>query len=146
MKEKLFATKSSLTFFILRLSLGIVIWPHGYQKITGFSKVMHHLVNDYQLPWLIAFFVVLIEFVTPLLLLVGFASRIMAVLLAVVMIGAIPYHWDNGFFMNWFGNQAGEGFEYHLLAIGIATAIVLEGGGKYSLDRKILNKSQKVLA
>ena len=28
----------------------------------------------------------------------------------------------NGFFMNWYGNQKGEGFEYHLLAIGLGSS------------------------
>ena len=52
------------------------------------------------------------------------------------MTGAIfMVHLPNGFFMNWFGNQAGEGFEYHLLAIGMAAALMIAGGGKWSVDR-----------
>jgi len=53
-----------------------------------------------------------------------------------VMIGAVvTTHLPNGFFMNWTGQQAGEGFEYHLLAIGMALAILIQGSGRYSLDR-----------
>jgi putative oxidoreductase len=44
-------------------------------------------------------------------------------------------HWPNGFFMNWFGTQKGEGFEYHLLAIGLAIAVMIRGSGALSLDR-----------
>jgi putative oxidoreductase len=52
------------------------------------------------------------------------------------MTGAIfMVHLSNGFFMNWFGKQAGEGFEYHLLAIGMAVALMIAGGGKWSVDR-----------
>ncbi len=36
--------------------------------------------------------------------------------------------------MNWFGNQEGEGYEFHLLVIGIALALVIAGGGTLSLD------------
>jgi putative oxidoreductase len=39
--------------------------------------------------------------------------------------------------MNWTGKQGGEGFEYHLLAIGIALALILLGGGALSVDRKL---------
>ena len=40
--------------------------------------------------------------------------------------------------MNWFGQQQGEGFEYHLLVIGMSAALVLTGGGAWSLDRVIV--------
>ena len=46
------------------------------------------------------------------------------------MIGAIALvHWKNGLFMNWFGNQKGEGFEYHLLVIAICIALIIRGAG-----------------
>jgi len=41
--------------------------------------------------------------------------------------------------MNWFGNQAGEGFEYHLLALGLSLVVLIKGGGKWSVDRAIAN-------
>jgi putative oxidoreductase len=46
-------------------------------------------------------------------------------------------HWQNGFFMNWSGTQQGEGFEFHLLALGIAIALVIMGGGAASVDRAL---------
>jgi putative oxidoreductase len=51
------------------------------------------------------------------------------------MIGAaLMAHASNGFFMNWFGAQAGEGVEYHLLVIGLALSVVISGGGRFSVD------------
>jgi putative oxidoreductase len=47
---------------------------------------------------------------------------------------------QHGFFMNWSGKQAGEGFEFHLLAIAIAIALMLRGGGRWSLDRLIARR------
>jgi hypothetical protein len=35
----------------------------------------------------------------------------------------------HGFFMNWFGAQEGEGVEYHLLALGLALALIVNGAG-----------------
>ena len=65
----------------------------------------------------------------------GFLSRISAFGIAVNMVVAtLTVHAANGFFMNWFGNQKGEGFEYHLLAIALAAAVIIKGSGALSLD------------
>jgi putative oxidoreductase len=51
------------------------------------------------------------------------------------MLGAIiTTNYKSGFFMNWFGTQTGEGFEYHLLIIGICIALLFTGSGRYSID------------
>ncbi len=49
-------------------------------------------------------------------------------------------HFQNGFFMNWFGKQAGEGYEYHILVIAIAIALIIKGGGKWSVDGIVADK------
>jgi putative oxidoreductase len=46
-------------------------------------------------------------------------------------------HWRFGLFLNWFGDRKGHGFEYHLLAIGLAIAIIVGGSGALSLDRLV---------
>lgn len=62
----------------------------------------------------------------------------MGFLFAVIMtVAMLKVHWANGFFMNWLGNQAGEGFEYHLLAVGIGLALTVRGAGSLSLDRLV---------
>ena len=75
-----------------------------------------------------------------LALLVGFLGRIAAAGIGIIMIGAAYLHRANGFFMNWFGNQQGEGFEYHLLAIGIALALLIKGSGALSVDRALASR------
>jgi Predicted membrane protein len=121
---------------VLRLTLGLVMLPHGIQKITHFNNVLYHLQHDYKVPAFLSVIVILVEFIAPILLLAGFAGRVMAGLLVILMIGAVisGNHLQNGFFMNWFGNQQGEGFEYHLLAIGIGMVIVMLGSGAWSVD------------
>ena len=90
------------------------------------------------LPWIIAFLVIIIEFFGALSFIIGFASRIWAILTIILMLGIIfTSHIDNGFFMNWFGNQKGEGFEYHLLVIGLSLSSLINGSGKYSVDEQI---------
>lgn len=130
---------TGITALVLRLTLGLVMLPHGWQKVANFQNTLMHLQQDYRLPWLLAIGVILTEFITPLFLIAGLGARLMALLLIVLMIGAVimGHHWQHGFFMNWFGNQKGEGFEYHLLAIGLGIGIMLLGGGKWSFDQLI---------
>ena len=89
-------------------------------------------------PWIIAFLVIIGESFGSLALLAGFFTRFVEASMAVIMLGAITMvHLPNGFFMKWFGQQQGEGYEYHLLTIGIAAALLMTGGGRWSLDREV---------
>jgi putative oxidoreductase len=62
-------------------------------------------------------------------------GRFFAASMIILFIGMIvTSHAQHGFFMNWYGSQEGEGFEYHLLVIGLATTVLLNGSGSFSLD------------
>jgi putative oxidoreductase len=99
---------------------------------------MGFMTGHIGLPAPLAALVIIAEFFGSLALIFGAFSRAAAVGIISVMIGAIvTTHLPNGFFMNWTGQQAGEGFEYHLLVIGMALAIVIGGSGRYSLDRRL---------
>jgi putative oxidoreductase len=128
---------------ILRLVLALVIFPHGAQKMLGwfggygYAGTMQYFTKQAGLPFPVAFTVILAEFAGPLFLVVGLGTRVAALLIAAVMVGAIlKVHRPNGFFMNWGGgHQAGqEGFEYHLLVLAIVAALLVTGGGAFSLD------------
>jgi len=141
MLKKFLATKNDLSLLMLRLTLGLVTLPHGLQKTVGlfggygFAGTFDFFTAKMGVPALVAVLVILAESLGALGLIVGFATRLGALGIAAVMSGAIlMVHWQNGFFMNWGGNQAGEGFEYHLLALGIAIVLLFRGGGALSLD------------
>lgn len=145
MKNLIFRTNNDWTGFVSRLTIGLILFPHGAQKMLGmfggygFTGTMGFFTETMQLPWIIGFFVIIIEFVGALSLMAGFASRIWSALTIVLFIGIIlTSHIDNGFFMNWFGNQKGEGYEYHLLIIGLSLVTLLNGSGKYSIDQRIV--------
>ena len=132
---------------ILRLGLGLVIFPHGAQKLLGwyggfgFAGTMGFFTEQMHLPWLVAFLVIIGESLGSLGLIAGFLTRFTALSLAVIMVGAIvTTHLPNGFFMNWFGKQAGEGFEYHLLVIAMSVVLVITGAGRWSVDRLVAAK------
>lgn len=148
--KALFQTDESWTGLILRLTLGLVIFPHGAQKLLGwyggfgFSGTMGFFTETMHLPWLIAFLVIIGESFGSVALLLGFLTRFTAASLAVIMAGAIvTTHIPHGFFMNWFGKQQGEGYEYHLLVIGIGFALLITGAGKWSVDRLIAEKVER---
>jgi putative oxidoreductase len=142
MFEQLLVTNvSELMPFALRLAVGLVILPHGLQKLAGwfggfgFKGTMNFFTETMGLPWLVGFLVIVIESFGALALILGFATRLAALGLIAVMAGAIiTTHLPVGFFMNWFGNQEGEGFEFHLLVIAMALVLLLSGGGVWSAD------------
>lgn len=142
--SKIFATNDDWAGAIVRITIGVIMFPHGAQKMLGwfggpgFSGEMELFTKTMGLPWIIAFLVIFIEFFGAIGLLLGFASRVWALSMVILMLGIIfSVHLEHGFFMNWFGNQAGEGYEYHLLVIGLSLATVVSGSGKFSLDRKL---------
>ena len=140
MLQWLLQTDSGVVGFILRIILAIVIFPHGAQKAFGwfgghgFKGTMKHF-TDSGIPTIFALLAIVAEFLGPIGLAVGLLTRIAAFGIACVMFVAIAtVHWPNGFFMNWEGNQKGEGFEYHLLALAIAITLIIVGAGAWSLD------------
>jgi putative oxidoreductase len=117
-----------------------VLFPHGAQKLLGwfggfgFEGSMNYFTQDVGLPSIIGFAVIIIEFFGPIFLVLGLATRLWSLGILAVMAGIIITTFNDYFFMNWFGSQTAEGYEFFLLAIGMALSLVISGGGKYSID------------
>lgn len=144
---KTLATDKSYTEFFLRVALGAMILPHGLQKTFGafggygYTGTMQFFTETMGIPAPLAFLAIAAEFAGGLALILGLGTRWAAILVGTVMaVAALTSHVQNGFFMNWFGNQKGEGWEFHLLAIAIALALVVRGGGAYSTDLAVSKK------
>jgi putative oxidoreductase len=138
---RILKTNSDLTPALLRLVLGIVFLPHGLQKVfgwfggSGYSATMSTFENGMHIPAVFAFLAIAAEFLGAIGLIAGFLTRIAALGLIIEMLVAIfKVHRNNGFFMNWSGKQAGEGYEYHLLVIVVGVAIMILGAGAFSVD------------
>ena len=145
--KTLLATHPNIGFSMARLTLGLVIFPHGAQKLLGlfggqgYSATIDFFTTQMGLPSIIAFSIIMIEFFGSISLILGLFSRFWGLSLAGMFIGIIyTTQLEHGFFMNWFGNQAGEGYEYSLLIIGLALTIIVNGSGKYSIDNLISKK------
>lgn len=145
--QLLFKPTDSCAPIIARLVLGGVMFPHGAQKMLGwfggygFGGTMNAFTGSMHIPAVFAFLAIMAEFAGSLALILGLLSRVAAFGVGTVMTVAIlTVHGANGFFMNWYGNQKGEGYEYHLLALGLAAIVLIHGGGKMSLDAFITRK------
>ena len=146
MLRKWMQTDDDVGRLIVRLALGLVMFPHGAQKLlgwfggAGFNETLQGMTKM-GLPAVVVLLVILAEFFGSLSLITGFLGRVGAFGILCVMLGALfMVHLPNGFFMNWMGNQKGEGYEYHLLAIGMALAILVKGSGAFSIDRSMSDK------
>jgi putative oxidoreductase len=151
MKQRttLFYTGNHNAGIALRAALGAVLFPHGAQLLFGwfggfgFQGSMQYFQQVEGLPWLVGFGVIMLQFFGALAILAGAATRLFALAFTFLFIGMIiTSHLDYGFFMNWSGKQAGEGFEYHILAIGLSIALLLSGAGRFSVDRFLTAKAE----
>ena len=150
MKHLLFKTNNATSPLLLRLFLAIVLFPHGAQKLLGwfngfgFDGTMRYFTGTVGLPWIIGFLVIIIEFVGPLALILGFGVRFWSIAIVVLMAGIILTNFTGYFFMNWFGIQKTEGMEFFLLAIGMALSIAYSGAGRFSVDSMLQKKFSKL--
>lgn len=149
MLKRLMRTDDSIGMLLVRVFLGLVIFPHGAQKLLGwfgghgFAWTMDFFTQRLHIPAALVLLVIAAEFFGALALIVGFLGRLGAFGVLCVMLGAIfLVHLPQGFFMNWYGTQRGEGIEYHLLAIGMALAVMAQGSGRWSVDRAVTRQPE----
>ncbi len=143
MWEKLTQSRAGWDAVALRLGLGVMIIPHGAQKLLGwfggygFEGTMAYFTDTLGIPWLFALCAVLAEFFGGLALIAGFFTRFAALGVGFTLVVAASHHLSNGFFMNWAGSQTGEGIEFFLLTTAMAVALVVRGAGSFGIDQWI---------
>jgi|SRR5215472_5644095 len=144
MIEALTSTSADWVLVIARLVLGIVFFAHGAQKVlgwfggTGFNATLDVLTKQMRIPAPLAVLVISAEFLGGIGLIVGLLSRIAAIGIVLTMVGAIAMvNRRYGLFMDWYGNQKGNGYEYHLLAITLALIVIVKGAGAFSIDHVV---------
>lgn len=137
--RQLFNTDAGYAITLLRVSTGLTFAAHGAQKLFGWFGG-YGLQGTGQ--WmasiglepgvLMAFLAGSAEFFGGLLLVLGLLVRPAAASLVVAMLIALFWvHWSNGFFM------ASNGFEYAMTLTVISAVLLVEGGGRLSLDRRL---------
>lgn len=133
MLDRLFAPYAGVGELILRLALGITFFAHGRGKlknpagVAGFFKQI-----GVPVPLVSAWLVALLETVGAGLLILGVATRVLAlglvidmlVALAKVRIGKAPFT----------SGQQVAGWELEFLLLALALALVFTGAGRFALD------------
>ncbi|HYZ88969.1 MAG TPA: DoxX family protein [Myxococcales bacterium] len=136
-------TRDDYAALAMRLALGIVFLAHGSQKVLGLfgghgARATIQGFSKMGLPPAVTILVMAAEFGGGILLIIGLLTRLAAIGIGCVMVAAVlMVHSKVGFFMNWGGVQKGEGFEYHILALGLCIALLVTGGGALSVDRAL---------
>jgi putative oxidoreductase len=131
---------NDVALLILRLSVAVVLWPHGAQKALGLfggpgiAGTVAGLSGHMGLPAALVYLIIAIEFLGPIALVLGVLTRLVALGIAIDMAcAAVLVHLPNGFFMNFAGNQRGEGIEYFISIVGASLALVIAGSGRIAL-------------
>ena len=141
MLRQLIATADDVGPTIARVALGLVITPHGMQKLFGrfggydFAGTMHYFTDTIGAPWILGFLAIMAEFFGGIGLVVGLLSCAAALGVSATLATAVlTVHVQYGFFGNWLGNQQGEGVEYFILGVALGPLVMVKGSGAYSLD------------
>jgi putative oxidoreductase len=142
MFKRILNTNHDYFLTIARLILGVVFFAHGAQKMLGwfgghgFGATMAMFTGKMHVPVMFAFLAIAAEFFGGLGLIVGLLGRIASFgIMCNMAVAVAMVHSHIGFFMNWTGAQRGEGYEYHLLALGLGLVILVQGSGALSVDR-----------
>jgi putative oxidoreductase len=129
---------------VVRLIVGVVFFAHGAQKMLGwfggygFKGTMGCFTQQMHIPVVFAFLAICAEFFGGLGLIVGLLSRIAAFgIICNMIVAVMTVHLANGLFMNWTGQQKGEGFEFHLLALALLLVVLVKGAGALSIDHAL---------
>lgn len=140
LKHLFTSSDESWTGLVARLFAGFVLLPHGAQKLlglfggSGLSSTLQFFTEVMNLPLIAAWLVIIIEFFGAIALILGVFSRLWATLISFLFFGIIfTEQGQHGFFMNWMGNQQGEGIEYSLLMLALCFIVIITDGGKYKL-------------
>lgn len=135
---------------ITRIAVGFMFWSHGAQKLLGwfggqgFAATASGFEQGMGIPVWLTVLVVVAEFFGAFGLLLGLLGRLAAFGVGCVLaVAALMVHLPNGFFMNWSGQQAGEGFEYHILGVALALVVMIGGSGRWSVDRAIAGSGER---
>ena len=148
MFKKLFETPGDCVLTFMRIMLAVVFFPHGAQKMLGWAggggfHATMGMFAQMGIPSFLALLVIVTEFFGPIALFLGFFTRVAALGIFVDMLVAVfLVHIHNGFFMNWTGQQKGEGFEYHLLAIVGLLVMLVKGAGALSIDHALSGRER----
>ena len=115
---------------LLRVSSGLLLFAHGLLKVNVFTVAgAVGYFESLGLPGFFAYLTIFAELAGGVALVAGVATRLAALGLIPVLLGATWVHSANG----WLFSSEGGGWEFPLYWATVLGAIVLLGNGAYSL-------------
>jgi putative oxidoreductase len=125
---------------LLRIGLGAMFIAHALLKIFVFTLPgTVQFFESIGLPGPIAYATIAAELVGGVLLILGVYTRIVALVLLPVLLGALWVHFHNG----WLFTAPKGGWEYPAFLALVAVAVALLGGGRYALLERVGERNSK---
>lgn len=122
--------KNEFGTFLLRIMLGLVFLANGVTKFQGGIENTVGWFESIGIPGFMAYVVAIIELVGGIALILGLGTKIAAVLMGIIMLGAIFTAKLSLGFLN--------GYVYDLVLLVISIHLVLNGSKLYSLDQALI--------
>lgn len=143
--QHIFTSNNSVSSLVLRIPVGIILSAHGAQKLFawfggyGLEGTGQWMESIGLAPgFLMALLAGSAEFFGGIALIIGLLTRPAALVSAFTMVIAIfSVHAANGLFMS------NNGYEFALALLAATAALVIQGGGKYSIDSLISDRLSK---
>ncbi|MBS4198123.1 DoxX family protein [Bacillus sp. FJAT-49732] len=119
---------------VLRLALGIIFFIHGVVKFQGGITNTVGFFDSIGIPGFFAYVVALIELIGGAALILGIGTRIVSILFAVIMLGAI---FTVKLSVGFLGNGEMAGYELDLILLAASIYFVIARQSALSLDYKL---------
>lgn len=146
---KLFQTRDDAVLIVFRVVLGVVMFAHGAQKVFGWFggrglDATFAFFGGFGIPPALGVLAIAVEILGGPALILGLLSRVVALgIIANMLVAIFVVHGRFGLFMNWGNTQAGEGIEFHLIAISLALGVLYYGSGPASVDRLLASRGAR---
>jgi putative oxidoreductase len=137
MRYNLFGQSNDVVLLISRILLATLFVLFGWSKLTGFSGTVDYMAHvGAPAPMLSAIIAVVMELGVGIMIVVGFYTRPLAVLLAIytVAAGFVGHHFWNETGMEQITNMIN--FYKNVSIAGGLLALAVTGPGRLSIDRK----------
>lgn len=139
--KAILSSKAGYAATLIRVPVGLILAAHGTQKLFGWmggygleGTGQWMASVGFEPGYLMALMAGSAEFFGGLALVLGLLTRPAALVLAFMLGMAMTLHVGNGLFMS------NNGYEYALTLLVISLALLIQGGGKFSLDQFIATK------
>lgn len=128
--------KNEVGKVILRVVLGLIFSAHGLSKFQGGITNAVGFFDSLGIPGFMAYVIALIELIGGIALILGIGTRIVAVLFAFIMLGAI---FTVKLSAGLLGNGQIAGFELELALLAMSIYLVFANKSVLSLDNKLFS-------